>query len=962
MQLFSFFEKYEGTTPVINLPYLGKTRQYWQSESIEKWLYEYYTSKSLAQATLSARINESSKKEVKAKLPAITIGGSCSYRKKESYQSLSYLGLLDFDFKDNKQIFTDLPKIKQALTLDPYVRMVFTSLSGRGLKIVFHYEYENKTDQPSEIYASATKFASDYFAKNYGLKCDRNSYIISQPQTLNYDPDCYFFQNNSKPVVSFAVPKGFDLAQPKENEYNGIEIEVTNELIAYFYELSVKFKESGLEIFDYLDWAKVGFACFNLFGKTEGLPIFRNLSTTTAKVDLFWKSLKSKTNRRVGFNTLKTILGENGFSFEIPKELFKPKRAVLPKISYDLKLNVEKYLSERKAEIFAFIAKNRFSYVVAPTGSGKTSIMVELAKELAKQGKKALFLVPTNSILSQFQETYQSNKNIMVWQSTDNATTKDDLLAQMALDPDVGMFVATWDFVKNFSGSLRFFDCLIVDEAHELPYSSSYRKSTVLAIQQASILMEKCVYLTATPIFEQTFGFNALFVSRAKNPKISLKKETYANGSLKDNLFAKLKNTNLGKGKVLILLNDSEKANEISEALNANLGKDTAGVLCSKNKDSQENSIALQSETLPYPITFTTKLVEFGVNFYDLIQETIFVFEGNKPISLQSSLQFAGRDRQNSNINLTIYGAKNEGTDAIYSFGNFQKYLSFYENQIEFINNLDNDGFKECETFSQNQINRENIGYGLGKTLGNLAVDSGGFLLADRNAILAEFLQSTQKYNVNSYADYAKEYLESLGFAVEFSENECTKVLENLPKIETEKPNLETIAVLAKENIASLVMCLQHDTDLKKEFAQTQNITKYKPDLLEKATAKDFLTLHKIDDKKIKELANLQIQVSKFTQSTTDTITSVAFIKDLEANGKTLKSLQYEKDLKVKNAVYLRDLRDKLKEYVGKKERIAKNTFDVYCVRNGWKPSEALHIIRTFGKVEIDGIWIIFRI
>lgn len=122
---------------------------------------------------------ESAAKKIKSKkLPYVTFAGVFTARKNDAVVTLSGLMCFDFDHINNPE------RLKQRLTRDDNVVMMFTSPSGDGLKVIYIDPLEE------DDYKSQYEVLKEYFKKEYRIDADKTS-DISRACFICHDPEVW---------------------------------------------------------------------------------------------------------------------------------------------------------------------------------------------------------------------------------------------------------------------------------------------------------------------------------------------------------------------------------------------------------------------------------------------------------------------------------------------------------------------------------------------------------------------------------------------------------------------------------------------------------------------------------------------------------------------------------------------------------------------------------------------------
>lgn len=166
------------------------------------------------------KISESNKKEEKLKrnnlkkyLPYCTPAGIFIKRNKKDLATQSGFAPIDID---------DLPepeKLKEKLKQDNYIKLMYISPSGKGLKLIIEIPIN-----PEEYSARVHSFYM-YLEKTYNINIDsldKSTSDISRACYLSYDPDTYY-NENSKTFEVLNTTIRAKLKQPKDESRSGKE-------------------------------------------------------------------------------------------------------------------------------------------------------------------------------------------------------------------------------------------------------------------------------------------------------------------------------------------------------------------------------------------------------------------------------------------------------------------------------------------------------------------------------------------------------------------------------------------------------------------------------------------------------------------------------------------------------------------------------------------------------------------
>jgi len=138
--------------------------------------------------------------KLKKELPAFIIAGSFSDGGRSKNNLLSYYGWMIFDI-DNIKSDEEYQKIFNKLIKYPFVRTVFRSPSGNGMKIIVATDNKD-SGKHTELYKKLMKHLESVLNVKFDSTCDVNRLCF-----YSYDPDIYYNENSE--IFEFSI-------EPKE--------------------------------------------------------------------------------------------------------------------------------------------------------------------------------------------------------------------------------------------------------------------------------------------------------------------------------------------------------------------------------------------------------------------------------------------------------------------------------------------------------------------------------------------------------------------------------------------------------------------------------------------------------------------------------------------------------------------------------------------------------------------------
>jgi predicted P-loop ATPase len=197
-------------------------------------------------------------KKEKSELPYATISGTFKHRSVSGL--LKHSGFLAMDVDD-----IDVEEVKSRVCTDKYVYAAFTSVSGKGLCLIFKINSDKHLD--------AFEGLQEYLFNNYDIVCDPSCKDVSRPRFISFDP--HIFINSSAPKFTIYPEKKAPTKVPT------VIFAQTD-----FDELIKEIQSRGLNMCeDYGDWLRIGFALCDKFGEF-GRSYFHIVSSQSGKYDL----------------------------------------------------------------------------------------------------------------------------------------------------------------------------------------------------------------------------------------------------------------------------------------------------------------------------------------------------------------------------------------------------------------------------------------------------------------------------------------------------------------------------------------------------------------------------------------------------------------------------------------------------------------------------------------------------
>lgn len=322
-----------------------------------------------------------------------------------------------------------------------------------------------------------------------------------------------------------------------------------------------------------------------------------------------------------------------------------------------LQLSVNQYLTSFGIKI----EPNKSTFLVAPTGAGKTTFTME---ELKAQFKFVLILVPTQAKVMELQHEYSGKaKAISEYLFFCANENPDDSLRKFK-----GVIVATYDkfdrIIKFMTDSQKKAALLVIDEAHKLYSAGSFRDDALTPViwhlQKRSIATS--LFLTATKTTELFDQLKIeidqeIFVKHRNPPVRDIRVTSLPNGDqytaitiIEQKVKSLLKTSDASKGRcgktIIVRVNSRNKCENMKRYFEQR-HKLKCIVVHSKTKNQSEVKAVFETQKIPtgVDIVFTTSIMDEAVNLNNPEIEIDSVFILGKQAHVEELVQFIGRLR-----------------------------------------------------------------------------------------------------------------------------------------------------------------------------------------------------------------------------------------------------------------------------------------------------------------------------
>ena len=370
-------------------------------------LLQYYNSpenKELCQAILNAP-NQDIKDALKAKQSYYTPYGTFSYRENKSILEKNNIVSIDIDGLKDKQ---EAIAIRNKLAEHPSILFALLSTRGEGVKAMMRINSIEPTQNQIQLKEIFTPYLQNYLNINV-KKIDKAQFKLSQPCYFSYDPDAYI--NADATVLDLE----FNYKEPERKPFKAVSIPVNAVSNIDKYILKVLENKLSLLTSDGSRHQKLanvkGLAQLIHYAPHLEGQILEAFISTGERMYTNNEKTKIKGVRKSVLFAWNISINEpinNATLDKIIRDLQKPapeKKQENTDINYSSEF---RYLGQDKklySLLLKEIKKDKFTIINAPTGSGKTTIVKKLDKDIED---KIVFLAPLRTIVEQQSKEYKT--------------------------------------------------------------------------------------------------------------------------------------------------------------------------------------------------------------------------------------------------------------------------------------------------------------------------------------------------------------------------------------------------------------------------------------------------------------------------------------------------------------------------------------------------------------------------
>jgi hypothetical protein len=312
-------------------------------------------------------------------------------------------------------------------------------------------------------------------------------------------------------------------------------------------------------------------------------------------------------------------------------------------------LVVNKFLSEKEKEIFNVIKSQKLTAIDAPTGVGKTTLLLALVELFKKLGLKAVFALPTQILTkSVYKDAIKNNSDVAIL--CGGVHVSNDYL-------DKSLIITTYDKLRGVSDISE--RVLIVDESHNLVSAFGYRANAVRYFQTAFKTAAKTVLLSGThnDLMLSVFGFHKIKIKQLEQQKVKV--FDYETNDFTSKAMQLLEQRENSNDVDIILMNSNEQL-EIFKSLiikKFNYSNDEVCILNSDTKDSEVYRSIINDKKIKegVKIVLATQIIAEGISIENKnLGKFIGISTRHQKLSTELIKQASARFRKLLNIDFHL--------------------------------------------------------------------------------------------------------------------------------------------------------------------------------------------------------------------------------------------------------------------------------------------------------------------
>lgn len=306
---------------------------------------------------------------------------------------------------------------------------------------------------------------------------------------------------------------------------------------------------------------------------------------------------------------------------------------------------INKNLNERYDDIEYILNEQGLILMAAPTGSGKTYTIIKAFKKLSKEYDSRVFIILCPNRVQNEQNGKEYGINVIV--------------GGVSAEQHIAVMSCVYEKVEEVINAYRGKDItLVIDEAHELIESTSYRKKTIELIDAAVKKCYNTIHLTATPRkLKEFYNYNSQYFFNFKEVKNNLDNlNIIPSLDIDKTLFALLKTNKQNNKKSLVFMSGSKNDLKTTGDVLSRKGYNVEVITSDdKNSNAYSNIVNFSTISEECDVILTTKVLECGTNIKNSNMVPIEVVKNSNHFNLDSTEQkFARLRSKNSQGYLII--------------------------------------------------------------------------------------------------------------------------------------------------------------------------------------------------------------------------------------------------------------------------------------------------------------------
>ena len=349
---------------------------------------------------------------------------------------------------------------------------------------------------------------------------------------------------------------------------------------------------------------------------------------------------------------------------------------VMTKSGNSLKEN--EFMYDRKDEIIEFIKKNPSSCIVAPTGSGKTTLIngfvrrenvgTILGSDVLHKGiaeeLNAVVIVPYNATNQLYDNLYEV--------STRMNNNKEEIPSDRACTLVIDQAISHWDEIKNRQ--------IIIDESHVLFADRSFRDKAAALLQKMKDEKDniRVCCVSATPLGEvDILGCVKLTYKKVRN---IIKLEIINTNNIDYTLLNYAKAAEKARYYNKVVIFSDRYSKKIFENLIPIYGLENIAYMRSDLKNSEDFKKVVDTEMVDKKVTLATRVAYNGLNFNNTSDKVLILTTFKPGETLPSEIiQSIGRFRK-CKVNVKCVIAPKRKAESV---DKREKRAKFYDTEIK---------------------------------------------------------------------------------------------------------------------------------------------------------------------------------------------------------------------------------------------------------------------------------------